>query len=134
MDISRGDMIVRRNNVPTQTQHVDAYICWMNEEALEPESGLLQHTSQVVSMQVQKIHYRMDVDTLGQEETTSLALNEIGRVQLTTSKPIFIDPYKINKITGSFIVIDPATNVTVGAGMIRKEADVEQPKQTTSPM
>ena len=134
VDISRGDMIVLRNNVPTQTQHIDAYLCWMNEEALElGKNYLLQHTSQVVSMQVDEIHYRRNVDTLSQEETPQLALNEIGRVRLTTSKALFIDPYKINKITGSFIVIDSATNVTVGAGMIRKEANVEQPTQTTSP-
>jgi bifunctional enzyme CysN/CysC len=134
VDISRGDMIVRRNNVPTQSQHIDAYLCWMNEEAIEPgKNYLLQHTSQVVSMQVETILYRIDVDTLSQEDTPRLALNEIGRVQITTSKALFIDPYKINKITGSFIVIDPATNVTVGAGMIRKEADIEQPTQTTSP-
>ena len=59
VDISRGDMIVRRNNVPTQSQHIDAYLCWMNEEALElGKNYLLQHTSQVVSMQVETIHYR----------------------------------------------------------------------------
>ena len=134
VDISRGDMIVRRNNIPTQTQHIDAYLCWMNEEALElGKNYLLQHTSQVVSMQVDEIHYLMNVDTLSQEETPQLAINEIGRVRLTTSKALFIDPYKLNKITGSFIVIDPATNVTVGAGMIRKEANVEQLTQTTSP-
>ena len=96
-------------------------------------SFVLLCTSQVVSMELRTIHYLMNVDTLGQEEAQQLALNEIGRVQITTSKPLFIDPYKINKITGSFIVIDPATNVTVDVGMIRKEADIEQPKQTTSP-
>jgi len=134
VDISRGDMIVRRNNVPTQSQHIDAYLCWMNEEALEPgKNYLLQHTSQVVSMQVETIHYRMNVDTLSQEDTPSLALNEIGRVQITTSKALFIDPYKINKITGSFIVIDPASNVTVGAGIIRKQAEAQPTKQTVSP-
>ena len=63
----------------------------------------------------------MNVDTLSQEDTPRLALNEIGRVQLTTSKALFIDPYKINKITGIFIVIDPASNVTVGAGIIRNK-------------
>ena len=134
VDISRGDMIVRRNNVPTQSQYIDAYLCWMNEEALEPgKNYLLKHTSQVVSMHVETIHYRMNVDTLSQEDTPSLALNEIGRVQITTSKALFIDPYKINKITGSFIVIDPASNVTVGAGIIRKQAEPQPIKQTVSP-
>ena len=87
-----------RNNIPTQTQYVDAYICWMNEEDLEPKKLFITAHLSVVSMQLQKIHYCMDVDTLGQKETPSLALNQIGRVQLTTSKPIFIDPTKSIKL------------------------------------
>lgn len=134
IDISRGNMIVKLNNVPNQTQNIDAYICWMNEEVLASKKNyLLQHTSQLVSIQMNKIYYRVDVDTLKQEKTQNLSLNEIGRVQLTTSKEIFTDPFKINKITGSFIIIDPTTNFTVGAGMICKEAEIKYPKQTISP-
>ena len=135
VDISRGDMIVRKNNIPTRTQHVDAYICWMNDEPMElSKPYMLQHTTQTVQVQFDDLLYRMNVDRLSQENASKLELNEIGRVHFTTSKSIFIDPYSINKITGSFIVIDPATNVTVGAGMIRGEVKpTESSKQKISP-
>jgi bifunctional enzyme CysN/CysC len=77
------------------------------------------HTTKTAQVFVKEIIYRMNVDTIGREDAQSLKLNEIGRVKLQTSQPLFFDPYQINQKTGSFVLIDPATNVTVGAGMIR---------------
>ncbi|MBO6537200.1 MAG: sulfate adenylyltransferase subunit CysN [Balneolaceae bacterium] len=120
IDISRGDMIVRKDNVPTVRNEFESYLCWMNEKALDVNKQyILQHTSKQVQVFIDEIFYRINVDTLNREETENLNLNEIGRVKLKTSQPIFFDPYQINQKTGSFIIIDPTTNVTVGAGMIR---------------
>lgn len=127
IDISRGDMIVRKDNVPTIRNEFEATLCWMNEKPLDlNKQYILQHTSQQVQVFVEEILHRINVDTLHREETDQLELNEIGRVKLKTSKSIFFDPYKINQKTGSFIIIDPATNVTVGAGMIRAGSTVSK--------
>jgi bifunctional enzyme CysN/CysC len=120
IDISRGDMIVRKNNVPTVSNEFEAYVCWMNEKELElNKQYILQHNTRTVQVFIEDLIYRMNVDSLSREDATSLSLNEIGRVKLKTSKPIFYDPYQVNQKTGSFIIIDPASNVTIGAGMIR---------------
>jgi len=121
IDISRGDMIVRSGNIPTIRNEVEAYLCWMNEKPMSlNKQYILQQTTNTVQVYIDELFYRMNVDTLNREEDVqSLELNEIGRVRLISSKPLFFDPYQINQKTGSFIIIDPATNVTVGAGMIR---------------
>jgi bifunctional enzyme CysN/CysC len=120
VDISRGDMIVRAMNLPTVGTRFDAMLCWMGEEPLDRGTPyVLQHTTRSVRAFVSRVVYRMDVDTLHREEAGSLALNEIGRVEVTTSQPVFHDPYQLNRATGSFILVDPYTNVTVAAGMIR---------------
>jgi bifunctional enzyme CysN/CysC len=130
IDVSRGDMLVRRKNVPTVADHFDAYLCWMNEEALQVgRSYILLHTSREVQAFVERIEYRVDVDTLHRESAESLGLNEIGRVQLVTANPLSFDSYRVNSATGSFVVIDPRTNVTVAAGMIRGETRAEAPTQ-----
>jgi bifunctional enzyme CysN/CysC len=123
IDISRGDMIVRRLNVPTVGTRFDAILCWLNEAPLDPTVPyVLMHTTRQVKAFVSKLVYRIDVDTLHREEAATLGLNDIGRVEITTAQPIFFDPYAINHVTGSFILVDPFTNVTVGAGMIRGTA------------
>ncbi len=120
IDISRGDMIVRTQNVPQIATEAEAYICWMNELPLElDKSYIIQHTTRSTQAHVSAVTYRIDIDTLHREETDELQLNEIGRVKLKTAQPIFYDPYNSNNYTGSFILIDPSTNVTVGAGMLR---------------
>jgi bifunctional enzyme CysN/CysC len=120
IDTSRGDMIVRRNNLPTVGTRLDAMLCWMGEKELDPTVPyVIQHTTRSAKALVSRIVYRIDVDTLHREEVATLGLNDIGRVEVTTSVPVFFDPYQINRATGSFILIDPYTNVTVGAGMIR---------------
>ncbi len=127
IDISRGDMIVRRNNVPTMRNEFEAYLCWMNEKAMGlNKQYILQHTSRTVQVFVENLLYRINVDSLSREDANKLDLNEIGRVKLKTSQPLFFDPYQINQKTGSFIIIDPASNVTVGAGMIRAGSTVSK--------
>ncbi len=121
IDISRGDMIVREHNVPDLTQKLDATICWMDDEkSLNSSTAyILQQTTRRVKAFVKNLNYQLDVNTLHRKENTTLLLNEIGRVEIETAHPVFIDPYKNNRETGSFILIDPASNQTVAAGMIR---------------
>jgi bifunctional enzyme CysN/CysC len=122
IDISRGDMIVRRMNVPTIGTRFEAMLCWLNEQPLDPAVPyIMMHTTRQVKAFVSKIVYRIDVDTLHRDQVDTFGLNDIGRVEITCAQQIFFDPYQLNHGTGSFILIDPFTNVTVGAGMIRGE-------------
>ncbi|QWZ08099.1 50S ribosome-binding GTPase [Nocardioides panacis] len=120
VDVSRGDMICRPQNAPKPSQDIDAMICWMTNEPLRPRQKLaIKHTTRSGRALVKDIQYRLDVNTLHRDkETKELGLNEIGRVQLRTTVPLLCDPYSKNRTTGSFILIDEATGVTVGAGMI----------------
>ncbi|HXS62314.1 MAG TPA: GTP-binding protein [Streptosporangiaceae bacterium] len=121
IDISRGDMICRPGNQPQVTQDVQAMVSWMTDApALAPRSRLIvKHTTKTVKAMVRDIAYRLDVNTLHRDEAaTSLGLNEIGRVSLRLTQPIFCDPYARNRVTGGLILIDEATNATVGAAMI----------------
>ncbi|GLX08717.1 MULTISPECIES: sulfate adenylyltransferase subunit CysN [Microbispora] len=121
IDISRGDMICRPNNQPQAAQEIDAMICWMADGLkLQPRSKLIiKHTTRTARALVRDLHYRLDVNTLHRDESaTALGLNEIGRVSLRTTQPLFVDDYARNRLTGGFILIDEATNGTVGAGMI----------------
>ncbi|MSR22655.1 MAG: sulfate adenylyltransferase subunit CysN [Gemmatimonadetes bacterium] len=122
VDISRGDMIVRRKNVPIVGDRFEAYLCWMSETPLELNGPyMLLHTTNRMQAFVERIEYRVDVDTLHRQAANSLELNEIGRVEITTSKPLFFDSYRVNVRTGSFVLVDLHSNVTVAAGMIRGE-------------
>ena len=121
LDISRGDMICRPHNMPTVSQDIDAQVCWMDETAaLVPGRKYgIKHTTRWARAMVKELSYRIDVNTLHRdEEATELSLNEIGRVQLRVTQPLFVDPYQQNRQTGSFILVDEATNKTVAAGMI----------------
>jgi len=123
IDISRGDMIVRKNNLPHVANQLECTVCWMNEEPLNPGgSYILQHTTRQVRAFISELNYRIDVDTLHRDPAKTLQLNEIGRMKITTTQPLFFDPYRLNRNTGGFILIDPYTNVTVAAGMIRRRA------------
>ncbi len=122
IDVSRGDMLVRPQNVPTVGTGVEAMMCWMAEEPLQPNRHyLLRHTTREVKAFVDEIVYRVDIDTLHREDAPSLGLNDIGRVRVTTAAPLFFDPYRQSKPTGAFVLIDPYSNATVAAGMIRGE-------------
>ncbi len=120
VDVSRGDMICRPQNAPKPSQDIDAMICWMTNEPLRPRQKLaIKHTTRSGRALVKDIQYRLDVNSLHRDQDTKeLGLNEIGRVQLRTTTPLLCDPYSKNRTTGSFILIDEATGVTVGAGMI----------------
>jgi sulfate adenylyltransferase subunit 1 len=120
IDVSRGDMIVRENNVPKSTQDVDAMICWMGEKPLQlNQKFIIKHNCNELKAIVKELHYKMDINNLSRlTEETSLQMNDIGRIKLRTTKPIFYDGYKKNRNTGSFVLIDESTMVTVGAGMI----------------
>ena len=137
VDVSRGDMICRVNNLPIKTRHLNTYVCWMHEDAMNRNGHyLLKHGSRTVKAYVSKLHYRIDVNTLHRDgEVESLALNDIGRVDLTTTEPLFADPYASNRSNGAFILIDPLTTLTVAAGMIRGQVsnleDMTEHKLTT---
>ena len=120
LDVSRGDTIARINNAPVPTQDIDAMISWMSNEPLRPRQKLaIKHTTRTGRALIKDINYRLDVNTLHRDlESDGLGLNEIGRVQLRTTLPLLADPYSKNRTTGSFILIDEATGITVGAGMI----------------
>ncbi len=123
IDISRGDMLVRSRNLPQVSASLEATLCWMSEEPLGLSTPyILQHTTRQVRAHVTELTYRVDIDTLHREPAETLALNEIGRANLTTTQPIFFDRYQANRATGNFILIDPYTNNTVAAGMIRRAA------------
>ena len=121
IDVSRGDMIVRRHNMPEVGEELEATLCWMDERHdLDPATAyVLQHTTQRTQAYVDEVLYELDVNSLHRNKADTLRLNEIGRVKLTASRPLFFDPYDRNRATGGFILIDPNDNRTVAAGMIR---------------
>lgn len=120
LDISRGDMIVRPNNQPHTEQEIEATICWMNQKTLQQAAKLiLRHTTKECKAIVKKIQYKIDINTLHRiENVSSLEMNDIARISIRTSQPVFYDAYKRNRQTGSIILIDEGTNETVAAGMI----------------
>jgi bifunctional enzyme CysN/CysC len=122
VDVSRGDMIVRKRNLPNLGQRLDASVCWMSEAPMDPAgSYLIRHTTREVKAFVSEVVYRIDMNTLHRETVSTLGLNDIGRITLETAAPLFFDSYRENRATGSFILIDPHTNATVAAGMVRSE-------------
>mgnify|MGYP000197397281 CR=1 FL=1 len=120
LDISRGDMICRLGNHPEVTQDIDAMVCWLTDRNLTTGTRYtIKHTSRTARAVVRDLRYRLDVNTLHRDEQAmGLSLNEIGRVTLRTTAPFMVDEYRRNRSTGSFILIDEATNTTAGAGMI----------------
>jgi sulfate adenylyltransferase subunit 1 len=120
IDISRGDMLVRENNKPTIEQDIDVMICWMNEKKMIPRGKYtIRHTSQTARCIIKEVKYKMDINTLHRnEEDREIGLNDIGRITIRTTKPLFFDSFRRNRNTGSIILVDEATNETVAAGMI----------------
>ena len=120
IDISRGDMLVREHNQPFIGQELDLMICWMNSKKLIVRGKYtIKHTSQNARCIIQEIRYKIDINTLHRiEDKKEIGLNDIGRIAIKTTKPLFYDKYSRNRNTGSIIIIDEATNETVGAGMI----------------
>jgi sulfate adenylyltransferase large subunit len=119
IDISRGDMLVPPSHPPHSARRFDARVVWMHEQKLEiGRTYLLKHTTQTVRATIDTLRYRVNINTLEKEAGTALGLNDIGAVVIETQKPIFCDPYRRNRTTGSFILIDALTNATIAAGMI----------------
>ena len=120
LDVARGDMICRPHNQPQMTRDLEAMVCWMVDQPLRPGARyLLKHTTRTVRTVVDELRYRVDVNTLKRDDgAANLALNEIGRVHLRTGDPLLVDEYRDNRVTGAFILIDEATNFTVGAGLV----------------
>ena len=120
LDLSRGDMIVRKNNQPRVTQDIEIMLCWFNEKPLRVRGKYtIRHTTREVRCIVKEVRYKMDINTLHRnQEDKTIGMNDIARVVLRTTKPLFIDAYRKNRITGSLILVDEGTNETVGAGMV----------------
>ena len=131
VDASRGDMLVHPHDVPEATRRFDAMLVWMSERALDPQkSYLLKHTTQLVRADIEQVAWTMDLETLKQAPASRLLLNDIGRVTIGCHRPIFHDPYRKNRATGAFILIDSLTNNTVAAGMIL-EGDAAPPRSAS---
>ena len=120
LDLSRGDMIVRENNRPQVTQDLDLMICWFNDRPMQLRGKYtLMHTTRQVRCMVKDILYKMDVNTLHRHiDDKSIGMNDIARISIRTTQPLFVDAYRKNRITGSVILIDEGTHETVAAGMI----------------
>jgi bifunctional enzyme CysN/CysC len=121
LDVSRGDMFCRPHNQPAVTQDIEAMVCWMSDtRPLVPQGRLIvKHSTRTVKAIVRDLQYRLDVNTLHRDESAAqLGLNEIGRVTMRLTQPVFCDPYSRNRLTGGLILIDEATNATVAAAMI----------------
>ena len=122
LDISRGDMFVKSAAAPRVTKELEAMLCWLSEQSLDPRRKyLIKHTTRTVKAMVSGINYRVDVNTLDDEATNTLKMNDIGFVALKMQQPLVCDLYQQNHATGSFIVIDEVSNNTVAAGMIHSE-------------
>jgi bifunctional enzyme CysN/CysC len=127
VDVSRGDMIARVRNRPHCGQDIEAMVCWLTaESSLRAGSKLaIKHTTRWGRTVVKDLQYRLDVNTLHRDESaTELTLNEIGRIQLRTTVPLFFDEYRRNRTTGSFVLVDESTQNTVGAGIILGPTEV----------
>lgn len=121
IDVSRGDMILRENNLPKRGQDIEAMICWMGDRSLQPmQKYVLKHTTKDVKVMIKSIQYKMDINNLSRiSDSQSLNMNDVGKVLLRCTSDLFYDAYSKNRNTGSFILVDEATNVTVGAGTIK---------------
>lgn len=120
IDLSRGEMLVRKNNQPEMLNEIDAKICWLDSRPLNTSSRLVvRHLSQEVRAKISEVLYRIDINTLHRDEDNrEIDMNDIARVRIKTASPILADPYRTNRTTGAFILVDPSTHATVAAGVI----------------
>ena len=129
IDISRGDMLVAEDQPPSVATEFQAVLVWMHAQPLDPHKiYVLKHTTKTVRARVNHIRHRVDINTLEHVPAAKLDLNEIGAVDLKTTLPLFFDPYRTNRTTGSFILIDQLTNATVAAGIIERAIDPGRPR------
>ncbi len=133
IDISRGDLLVHSDNLPGALDTVTAKIVWMSEAAMLPGKQYdFKHTSKALTGQISAIHHKIDINTLETRPAPVLELNEIGLCEVSINQTLFFDPYKRNRNTGAFIIIDRLTNVTVGAGMIESSTSVSRHQQSNT--
>lgn len=120
IDISRGDMIVRKNNQPKVSQDLDLMICWLNDKPMRLNGKYaLKHTSNDVRCMIKDVQYKIDINTLDRSsDDNNIGMNDIARIKIRTTKPLFYDSYRKNRVTGSVVLVDEATNETVCAGML----------------
>ena len=120
IDLSRGDMLVRENNQPESTQDLDVRVCWLSDRPMRPGAKFeLRHTSREVKAVVKEVVYKLDINTLHRmEDDLEVGMNDIARMRIRTSAPVLVDDYRRNRATGSFILVDPTTRLTVAAGVI----------------
>ncbi len=120
IDISRGDMITRANNMPEPTQDLEIMLCWLHSENAKPRAKYtIRHTTNEQKAMIRDIVYKIDINTLGRNtDDDEIGMNDICKVRIRTTKPLMVDPYRVNRSTGSIILIDESTNETVAAGMI----------------
>ena len=130
VDISRGNMLVKKDALPHVSSRLRAKLIWMHENAMKPERQYyIKFACKTTSGEVEKLHYRIDVNTLAEKAAEVLAMNEIGLVDLKLAEPMPFDAYSKNKQTGAFVIIDRLSNLTVGAGMIEAALVNQQPTQ-----
>ncbi|MEO1170478.1 MAG: sulfate adenylyltransferase subunit CysN [Myxococcota bacterium] len=123
VDVSRGDMLVKSDDLPQVGRSFDAHLVWMNDRALDAEKTyLLKHTTQTIRAQISQIHWKRDMDTLAELPSDTLELNDIGRVTVNGHRALYYDGYQVARKSGAFVIIDSLTNNTVGAGMIIDDA------------
>lgn len=119
IDTSRGDMIVKTSEAPEAVKQIEAHVCWLSETPLSPaRTYIVRHTTRESKAKIGSIQYKVDVNTLEQQATADLKMNDIARVSFKLAQPLMVDSYDKNRATGAFIVIDESSNNTVGAGMI----------------
>lgn len=130
IDISRGEMIVKKGSMPSSVKELSATVVWMHEDELEPgREYYIKHGSKMTTGHALKIEHRIDVNTMNKTPTNQLALNEIGLVNFETSEALHFDAYNDNKSTGAFIIVDRLSNITVGAGMINNALEAQEEHQ-----
>ncbi|HRI11498.1 MAG TPA: GTP-binding protein, partial [Verrucomicrobiota bacterium] len=130
LDVSRGDMIVGLDSLPGASTELQARVCWMHPRSLQRgKKYLLKHSTQTVQTVVTSLENRMNINSFAAEpEPTELVMNDIGEIRLKTAKPLVFDGYSTNRLTGAFILIEPATNATVGAGMLHPPTEPVKPE------
>jgi sulfate adenylyltransferase subunit 1 len=120
VDVSRGDMLVRSNNKPEASQDIEVMLCWLNNAPAKPRAKYtIKHTSNSQKAMIKEVVYKIDINSLGRNnEDKELVMNDIAKIKIRTTQPLMVDSYRENRITGSIILVDDATNETVAAGMI----------------
>jgi bifunctional enzyme CysN/CysC len=126
IDISRGDMLAHKHNIPHVGRYFESMLIWMDEKPMQTDrTYILKHTTQTCKVKIDGLRYKVDINSLSRVESETLQLNEIGRAALASNRQLFFDPYVRNRETGSFILIDAISNATVAAGMILERESVE---------